>query len=197
MESESIVYVYTIKQELEAYKLDDNNNLEEEDEINPYHEIIANKVEKDNKDILQMEQWSILSNIVNYVQYDRHPRNFYDLGIKTVDQRSNKKIYSKGKERQIIEVDFDDTPETLRGDYLEMYKGNQLEVISTTRFDKNSNLSTAYLGKINITRASKIQVEEKFPILEQGYTIGKLLDGTDCQILLQTGARKSFISKSH
>ena len=41
-------------------------------EINPYHEIITNKVEKE--DTLQMEQWLILSNVVNNVQYDRHPK---------------------------------------------------------------------------------------------------------------------------
>ena len=39
--------------------------------------------------------------------------------------------------------------------------------------------------------------EEKSPMLEQGYTTGKLLDGTECQILLDTGASKSFMSKSH
>ena len=32
---------------------------------------------------------------------------------------------------------------------------------------------------------------------EQGYTTGKLLDGTECQILLDTGVSKSFMSKSH
>ena len=32
---------------------------------------------------------------------------------------------------------------------------------------------------------------------EQGYTTGKLLDGTECQILLDPGDSKSFISKSH
>ena len=57
-------------------KLDNNNNREQEDEINPYHEIITNKVDKDNMIISQMEDWSILSNIVNYVQYDRHPKHF-------------------------------------------------------------------------------------------------------------------------
>ena len=31
----------------------------------------------------QMEQWSVLSNIVNYIQYDRHPKNFHNLDIKT------------------------------------------------------------------------------------------------------------------
>ena len=33
--------------------------------------------------------------------------------------------------------------------------------------------------------------------MEQGYTVGKLLDGTQCQILLGTGMSKSFMSKSH
>ena len=37
---------------------------------------------------------------------------------------------------------------------------------------------------------------ESFPISEHGYTLGKLLDGTDCQLLLDTGASKLFMSKS-
>ena len=69
-----------------------------------------------------------------------------------------------------------------------MYGGIQTEVISTTRFDENSHLSTTYLDWTAVTRASKIKVEERFPIPEQGYMIGKLLDGTECQTLLDTGA---------
>ena len=42
---------------------------------------------------------------------------------------------------------------------------------------------------------SKIKAEESFSILEQGYTLGKLLDGTECQILLHTGAIKTFMLK--
>ena len=80
---------------------------------------------------------------------------------------------------------------------LDMYEGIQSEEIGTTRFDKNSDLSTTYLGRIDIIKASKIKAEEKFPISEQGHMIGKLLDGTECQILLDTGASKSFMSKSH
>ena len=49
--------------------MDDNSS-----KINPYHEIITNKAEKDNTIISQMEQWSILSNVANYVQYDMHPK---------------------------------------------------------------------------------------------------------------------------
>ena len=44
---------------------------------------------------------------------------------------------------------------------------------------------------------NKITAEEKFPISDQRYTKGKLLDGTTCQTLLDTRVSKSFMSKSH
>ena len=48
-------------------------------DINPYRELIVNNAEKVNTILSQIEQWSILSNIVNYVQYDRYPKDFYNL----------------------------------------------------------------------------------------------------------------------
>ena len=48
-----------------------------------------------------------------------------------------------------------------------------------------------------MTRSSKIKVEERFPTPKQGYTVEKLLDGMECQILLDRGVSKSFMSKSH
>ena len=72
VETENIVDVEPIKQEIEADnldKMDDTNG-----KTDPYHEIIRNKVGIDDIIISQMEQWLILSNIVNYVQYHRHPK---------------------------------------------------------------------------------------------------------------------------
>ena len=96
-----------------------------------------------------------------------------------------------------MESDFGDTPEKYRGDYLDMYKGIQSEVINTTRFKENSDLSITYLGRTYLTRTSKIKAEKRFALSEQGYMVWKLLDSTECQIWLDTGASKSFISKSH
>ena len=93
-------------------------------------------------------------------------------------------------------MDFGYTPDKLK-EYVDVYKGIQSEILSTTRFDENSDLSTSYLGKVDRSKHSKIKVEELFPISEQGYTMEKLLDGTECQVLLDTGASKSFMSKSH
>ena len=70
-------------------------------------------------------------------------------------------------------------------------------MLSNTKFDENSDLSITYLGRIDMTRLDEIKAEEKFPISEQGYTVVKLLDGIECQILLDMGVSKSFMSKSH
>ena len=48
-----------------------------------------------------------------------------------------------------------------------------------------------------MTRETRIKAEEKIPITGQGYTLGKLLDGTECQILWDTGASKSYMSKAY
>ena len=71
----------------------------------------------------------------------------------------------------------------------------QSEILNTMRFDENSDPSTTYLGKSDKSKNDKIKAEESSPISEQGYTLGKLLDGTECQTLLDTGSSKSFMSK--
>ena len=53
-----------------------------------------------------------------------------------------------------------------------------------------------YLGRSSMVRDHKMVAEERFPISEERYTTGKLLDGTECQILWDTGSSKSFMSKS-
>ena len=59
----SIINVETVRQEVdqEVDKMTDTNG-----EINPYHDIIVNKVERDDTILSQMEHCSILSNMVSY-----------------------------------------------------------------------------------------------------------------------------------
>ena len=106
-----------------------------------------------------------------------------------------KKLKDYEKQRSVIE--FGDNPDKLRREYLDMYVGVSSEELNTTRFDEGSDLSMTYLGRTDMNRATKFKAEEVFAISEQGNTVGKLLDGTECQVLLDTGASKSFMSKSH
>ena len=160
--------------------------------------MIVNNTEKGKTVLSKMEQWSILTNVVIYVQYDKHPRNFHSLNVSTINKENYKRnLKSEEKQSQKLDLDFDDTLEKLKREHLDVYEGIQLEILSTTKFEENSDLSTTYLGNIDVIKDSKVKVEGSFPISEQGYMIGKLLDGKECQLLLNTGVSKSFMSKSH
>ena len=60
----------------------------------------------------------------------------------------------------------------LTEEYLDRYKGVKSEILNTTRFDENSDLSMTYLGRSNMVRDHKMVAEERFPVSEQGYTTG-------------------------
>ena len=98
---EGIVNVDSIKQEIEEDKLS-KNNIDDEEEVNPYHNIIINCCDRENVIASQLEQWSILSNIGIYVQYDRNPKDFYILNVKAIDQKNHRKIYDRLKEEENI-----------------------------------------------------------------------------------------------
>ena len=84
----------------------------------------------------------------------------------------------------------------MRSNYLDMYDGVHADVVCTNRYDEGSDLSTTYLGETTMTRKTKMKAKEKFPISGQGYTLERLSDHTYCQILLDTGAINSYMSKS-
>ena len=141
----------------------------------------------------QMEQWSILSNILNYVQHSKFNSMNHTLNVKAI----NRYKVRLDMEREFKELDFGPIPQKLQEEYLDIYDGIQSDIVSSSRFDENSDISTTYLGKIgNMEGQDKLNAEESFPISETGYTLGRLLDGTKCQLLLDTGANKSFMSKS-
>ena len=92
-------------------------------ETNPYRELIVNNAEKIEPLLAQMEQWSILSNTLNYIQYDRHLKNYHSLGIRAVN-KYGKNLGIKG-ERDLVELDFGPTLDIIKEEYLDMYEGIQ------------------------------------------------------------------------
>ena len=66
------------------------------------------------------------------------------LDIKAVN-KYKQKPNTEG-EREFRELDFGSTPLKLCEEYLDVYEGIHLEIVSATRFDENSDLSTTYCG---------------------------------------------------
>ena len=146
----------------------------------------------------QIEQWLILSDNIVYVRAeDRDIMNGID--IKPIDYREHKRMYRKmdKKTGEKLEIDFGESPEIMKRKYMDVYDEVYAEVLTMSRFDENVDLSTTYLGRNDMKREEVMKAEESFPILEQGFVAGKLMNGEECQILLDTGASKSYMSKSY
>ena len=117
----------------------------------------------------------------------------HSLSVKPVNRY--KIIPDEGKEFR--GVDFGTIPQNLQEEYLDVCEGIQSDIVSSSRFNENSDISTTYLGMIEHRESQdKLKAEESFPISENGYNLDRLLDGTKCQLLLDTGASKSLMSKS-
>ena len=192
VETGDTIYTDMIQQEIEQEKqlnrMDDRNG-----DINPYRELIVNDAEKTEPPMMQMEQWSILSNVLNYVQHSKFNSMNHTLNVRPLNRYKVKPDMGK----EFKELDFGTVPQNLQEEYLNLYEGIQSDIVSSSRFDENYGISTTYLGKVESKESQdKLKAEESFPISENGYTLDRLLDGTKCQLLLDTGTSKSFMSKS-
>ena len=145
-------------------------------EVNQYEKVLLSdrNMRRSN---LQMEQWSILSDNIVYVRSeDSDIMNGID--IKSIDYREHKRMYRKmGKEGgERLDIDFSESLEIMRSRYMDVYDDIYAEVVMTSRFDENIDLSMTYLGRIDIKREEVMKAEESFPISEQGFVMGKLMN---------------------
>ena len=110
-----IINTYTIKHEIDQ-------EIDREDD-NPYKRVILNKVYKEEDKIPQMENWSIFSDNIKYVQYDE--KTPHKLDPHTSDYCQHKELYCKlkGEENDTLDVDFGINPKTLKANFLDMYEG--------------------------------------------------------------------------
>ena len=85
VETGEMVNMDTIQQEIEEEK--QLNRIDNDHgEINPYRELIVNNAERTEPLMMQMEQWSILSNVLNYVQRSKFNSMNHTLNVKAVNR---------------------------------------------------------------------------------------------------------------
>ena len=131
VETGETINVDTMKLEIEQEKQlsqDDDN-----DEVNPYRELVVNHAEKIEMQKTQMEQWSILSNSLNYVWHSQFNSMDHSLNVKPVNRYKVK----PNEEKEFREVDFGTNSQNLQAEYLDVYEGMQSDIVSSSRFDEN------------------------------------------------------------
>ena len=72
---------HEIEQEKQLNRMDDDSG-----EVSPYKELVINNAEKIEVQKIQMEQWSILSNLLNYVQHSKFNSMSHSLNIKPLNR---------------------------------------------------------------------------------------------------------------
>ena len=172
----------------EQIKEEDSDMIE-----NPYQKAITNINIKDESKVDQMINWSIFSDKLRYV--DSSINDTPKLTIRPLEENKHRQLFNalEMQENQIPEMIFEENK--VKETYFDKYEGIQSEISQVTRFNENTDLSTTYLGKRGQTRKSDTRAEEIFSISGQGYTVGKLADKTNCNILIDTGTSQSYMSK--
>ena len=117
--------------------------------------------------------------------------------MRPLDYGKHKRLYNSLKTDEDLTSNVIFEGDSVKDVYFDKYDGIYVEISQATRFDKITDLSTTYLGKTGMTRDHIIKAEEIFQISGQGYMHGKLLDNTECSILIDTGASKSYMSNSY
>ena len=132
---------------------------------NTYQKAILTENDK-KKSPAQMNEWSILSDHVKYVMSDGS-ETFHKLNIDQMNYRHERDLYKELQEKELLsaDVNFGRSPEKLKAEYLDIYKGVYAKVISTDRFDEDADLSTTYLGQVDMIRSTEVKAEEIFPLL--------------------------------
>ena len=98
-----------------------------------------------------------------------------------------------GKEEgQRMNIDFGESPNVLKGKYMDVYEDVFADIVINNRFDENVDLSTTYLGKIGLKREDIMRAEEKFSHLRTRFCYGKNIEwrgmsniiGHRCELIL-------------
>ena len=61
------------------------------------------------------------------------------------------------------DLNFGSSSTKLKSEYLDMYEGIYAEIVSSDKFDKDTDLSTTYLGHTDITRDTEVKAKKIFP----------------------------------
>ena len=69
-----------------------------------------------------------------------------------INNRINKKTKNENIDEPSLRVELASISDELREVYLDRYEGITSEILNTTRFNENSDLSTTYPGKSHMTQ---------------------------------------------
>ena len=140
-----------------------------------------------------MEDWSILSTEIHYAHQKSVGTN--NLLVLGGQEKLLQEWVSSENAPKLQATNLPDTP--LMKDYLDQYDSISNKLHDTKSFHDNRDVSTTYLGPGQHNRTDEFQPELSIPMTINSHTQGRVLGGNRIDMLLDTGASKSYMSKAY
>ena len=186
--------------------------LEEEGPLNPYEYMLLNptevpptppgrtddfyhlaNVKSKYPNNQNMEDWSILSTEIHYAH--QNPEQEKSLMVMSGPEKTLKEWVTSSNAPTLSQAELPESP--LVKEYLDQYDSITNKLHDTKSFHDNRDVSTTYLGKEVISREDTFSPEIKIPISVDSHAFGQIIGGNMLDILIDTGASKSYMSKAY
>ena len=121
------------------------NRHKEEGEIieaNPYQMAILNRVSGEDIKTEQMVHWSILSDLIKYIDGSSYSDMIPSLTVKPLDYQQHKRLYHSLKTDKDLTTDVIFKGDKVRDGYFDKYDSIYAEISQATRFDESTDLYT-------------------------------------------------------
>ena len=141
-----------------------------------------------------MDQWSIFTEKLRYTAPSKSTPGYNIQGQGCMDfspKRVNR--VDQAKEVSMAPLDFCYMPAS---EYMDGYNGITSELNVNMEYDDAVDVATTYLGQESIKLTDTFHPEQAFPIYPNCHTKGQFVGGGIIDILLDTGASKSYMSKA-
>ena len=156
-------------------------------------DILDNSVGRETN-LQYMDQWSILTEKLRYPAPGKIAPGYEIQGQGCMDflpDRLNRA--SQAKEVSMAPLEFQ---HILASEYMDRYEGITSELNVNMEYDDAVDVTTTYLGQESIRITDTFYPEQAFPIYPNCHTEGQFVGGGMIDILLDTGASKSYMSKA-
>ena len=153
--------------------------------------LISHKKEINLQD---MDHWSVFTEQLRYTIPEIIAPGFDIQGQGCLDfspERLNRS--DQAKEVSMAPLEFHYMPAS---EYLDRYNGITSELNVNMEYDDAVDVTTTYLGHESIKITDTFHPEQAFPIYSNCHTHGQFVGGGMLDILLDTGASKSYMSKA-
>ena len=140
-----------------------------------------------------MDNWSVFTDRLRYTTpatpapgFDIQGQGCLDFSPKRVNHLDQAKNVSMAL------LDFKHMQDS---EYMDRYDGVTIELNVDMDYDDAADVTTTYLGRESVEITDTFQPEQTFPIHSNCHTWGQFAGGGMIDILLGTGASKSYMSK--